>query len=157
MASAIFLNSTGDGAVFGTEDGTVNLCYVSRDGSVMNLRGHEKAVKALAFSTGQQIFASSSLSNEVCLWKYPDRQPQVVFESSHQLVNTLTFCCSGQVLCGMDEGGQLIVWAVDSGASLHKTTVHAAGDSKLISLSDTAILSVHSDGMVKLLKMQLKL
>lgn len=155
VTSSIFLNSTGDGAVFGSEDGTVNLCYVSRDGSVMNLRGHNEPVKALAFSPGKQIFASGSLSGEICLWQYPSRQPQITFESFCQSVNALVFCHSGQVLCGMDKNGQLIIWDVDSGAVLHKMTAHAAGNSKLICLSSEAILSTHADGAVKTWKIQL--
>ncbi|MBD2230315.1 DnaJ domain-containing protein [Phormidium tenue] len=156
VTSSVFLNSTGDGAVFGAEDGTVNLCYVSRDGSVMNLRGHNEPVEALAFSPGKQIFASGSLSGEVCLWKYPSREPKIIFESFHQSVNALVFCYSGQVLCGMDDNGQLIIWDVDLGAILHKTMAHTAGNSKLISLSNDAILSAHSDGSVKIWKIQLR-
>ncbi|MBD1918729.1 MULTISPECIES: DnaJ domain-containing protein [Cyanophyceae] len=152
---SVFLNSTGDGAVFGAEDGSVNLCYVSRDGSVMNLRGHNEPVKALAFSPGKQIFASGSLSGEICLWKYPNRQPKIIFESFHQSINALVFCYSGQVLCGMDKNGRLIIWDVGSGAVLHKTMAHAAGNSKLISLSNEAILSTHSDGTVKIWKIHL--
>lgn len=155
VTSSVFLNSTGDGAVFGAEDGTVNLCYVSRDGSVMNVKGHDESVNALAFSSGKQIFASSSSSGEVCLWKYPNRQPQIVFESFYQSVNGLMFCHSGQVLCGMDKNGQLIVWDVASGAVLHKIMAHTEGNSKLISLSNEVILSTHSDGKVKIWKIQL--
>lgn len=157
MASSIFLNTTGDGAVFGSEDGAICLCYVSRDGSVMNLRGHDEPVKALAFSPGKQIFVSGSLSGEVCIWKYPNRQPQIVFESFHRSVNALVFCHSGQVLCGMDKNGQLIIWDVDSGAALCKTTAHAASNSKLISLSNDTILSAHFDGTIKIWKIQLSM
>lgn len=155
VTSSIFLNSTGDGAIFGAEDGTVNLCYVSRDGSVMNLRGHNEPVTALAFSPGKQIFASASLSSETCLWKYPNRQPQVIFESLHQSVSALVFCRRGRILCGIDKSGQLVIWDVDSGVLLHKITAHVVGDSKLISLSDEALLSAHSDGMLKIWKVQL--
>ncbi|MBD1872447.1 DnaJ domain-containing protein [Nodosilinea sp. FACHB-131] len=157
ITSSVFLNSTGDGAIFGAEDGTVNLCYVSRDGSVMNLRGHDESVTALAFSPGKQIFASGSLSGEICLWKYPSRQPKIIFESFHQSVNALGFCYNGKVLCGIDKKGRFIIWDVESGAVLHKTMAYAAGNSKLISLSDESILGTHSDGTVKIWKIQLSL
>lgn len=150
IASAIFLNTTGDGAVFGAEDGTVGLCYVSRDGSVMHLQGHNEPVKALAFSSVKQIFASGSLSGEVCLWKYPNREPQTIFQSFQQSISALVFCHSGQILCAIDRNGQLMIWDVDSGSVLHSTTAHAADGSKLISLSNEAILSTHSDGTVKI-------
>ncbi|MBD2113369.1 MULTISPECIES: DnaJ domain-containing protein [Cyanophyceae] len=153
--SSILLNSTGDGAVFGAENGTVGFCYVSRDGNVMNLRGHGEPVKALAFSSAKQLFASSSLSGEVCLWKYPNREPQIIFQSLQQTINALVFCHGGQVLCGIDKTGQLIIWDVDSGAELNSTTAHAADGSKLISLSNDAILSASSDGTVKTLNIQL--
>ncbi len=153
-ASSILLNSTGDGAVFGTEDGTVGLCYVSRDGSVMNLRGHGESVKALAFPRAKQIFASASSSGEVCLWKYPSRKPQIIFQSFHQSISALVFCHSGQILCGIDRNGQFIIWDVDSGAALHNTTAHKADNSKLLFLSNETILSAHSDGTVKIWKVQ---
>lgn len=153
-ASSILLNSTGDGAVFGTEDGTVGLCYVSRDGSIMNLRGHSEPVKALAFPRAKQVFASASSSGEVCLWRYPSREPQIIFQSFHQSISALVFCHSGQILCGTDRNGQLIIWDVDFGAALHSTATHAAANSKLISLSNETILSAHSDGTVKLWKVQ---
>jgi WD40 repeat protein len=154
-SSSIFLNSTGDGAIFATEDGTVGICYVSRDGSVMNLRGHDAPVRALAFSSPRQLFASGSLSGEVCLWKYPNREPQIILQSFQQSVSALIFCHDGQILCGINNNGQIIIWDVDSGAALHSTTAHEAANSKLISLSAEAILSAHSDGTVKIWKTRL--
>jgi WD40 repeat protein len=152
IASSIFLNATGDGVVFGAKDGTVGLCYVSRDGSVMNLQGHNEPVTALAFSSAKQIFASGSLSGEVCLWKYPNREPQAIFQSFQQSISALAFCHSGQILCGIDRNGQLMIRDVDSGSALHNTTAHAVANSKLISLSNEAILSAHSDGTIKIWK-----
>ena len=142
----VLLSSAGDMVICGTEDGSVHFCSTLGIGSKKRVDGHTSSVSSLAYSSERQQFASGAANGEVCLWTRPDHQ--ILFQPAQYKVNTLAFCKDGQIVCGADDLGNLMLWDTSSGSLLDIAAAHNDSVSQLLVIADDTVLSTGADGIV---------
>ena len=94
------------------------------------LKKHKDLVNKVAYSPDGAFIASSSLNNELLLWK-PDGTVAKEFPNVKNIVNALTFSHDGKILVAMDVAGQGISYSIPSGNKFadfngHDNTVFSA-------------------------------
>jgi len=143
----VLLSSAGDMVVCGTDDGSIHFCSTLGIGSKKRVVGHNSSVTSLAYSPERQQFASGAANGEVSLWTRPDSQ--ILFEPAQHKISTLAFCQDGNILCGADEMGRLLIWDTSSGSLLDIATAHNDSISKLLAIAGDTVLTTGVDGAVK--------
>ncbi|PSN20216.1 hypothetical protein C7271_03255 [filamentous cyanobacterium CCP5] len=147
--SALILDALGETAICGAEDGSIHTCSTLSIGNVKAIIGHDVYVEALVLCVDGQRFVSSSSNGEVSLLGMPLGSSQVLFEKPQHPVKALTFCQNGQILCGLDVRGSLIVWDVESATIIDMVNAHSLGPGRLLSISQDMVLSAGKDGVIR--------
>ena len=94
------------------------------------LKGHKDLVNKVAYAPDGTFIASSSLNNELILWK-PDGTVVKNFDDQKSIINALTFSHDSKILVAMDVAGHGTSYSIPSGNKFaefngHDNTVFSA-------------------------------
>lgn len=94
------------------------------------LKKHKDIVNKVAYSADGSFIASSSINNELILWK-PDGTVVKEFDNNESIINALTFSHDSKILVAMDASGKGASYSIPSGNKFaefngHDNTVFSA-------------------------------
>jgi WD40 repeat protein len=118
----------------GGRNGLVKLWNV-KAGTVRELRGHSKTVKAVKFIPGAGMLASGSMDHTVRIWKLNEQQPNDILEGRPNIHLPIAFHSpiafsppeSGLIATASMNGEDILLWDKDSG-ELRKRLRGSASD-----------------------------
>jgi WD40 repeat protein len=125
--SPIAVVAAGGGAVAtGAADGTVRL-WRARDGAAQHvLRGHGKAITALAFSRDGAMLASGSADSTVRLSDARSGRLRHRLAGHVYAITSVEFSPDGRYLLSASVDGDARIWSVETGATVRLLRFHVA-------------------------------
>lgn len=84
---------------------------------------HKDVLDKVVYSPDGQFLASSSLANELILWK-PDGSVVKEFDKITDPINAIAFSYDSKILVGLDLSGKGMSWSIPGGAKFTDYTAH---------------------------------
>lgn len=98
----------------GSNDSTARLWDPVTESTTATLRGHNRVVRSVAFSTDGSILASGSHDGTIILWDVASGQPQDTIMGHADWVWSLAFSPDGTLAIGRNDG-TILLWDVATG------------------------------------------
>ena len=90
------------------------------------LRGHQGAVRALAFSPDGKTLVSGSSDRTIRVWDTNTGQERATWKTHKEAVRALAFSPNGKLLASGDDGGTTFVWDVATGKAQRSTKANGS-------------------------------
>jgi WD40 repeat protein len=126
----------------------------AESGDVLHtLSGHERSVRALAFSTDGTLLVSGATNGDIFLWDVVSGEQIRVFNGHNRTIQALDFSPDGDTFASVSVDSTLRVWDVESGFEVRVYTL----DERQVTFTSVAfsgngdtVLSGLSDGRLRL-------
>nr|BBH93656.1 hypothetical protein KTA_18550 [Thermogemmatispora argillosa] len=99
--------------VSGGDDSLLRLWDLRSGTCVRSLTGHNRPVRALAFSPDGRLLASGAEDSQVLLWDLESEEPPQYLRGHHGRVRCLAFSGDGQLLASSGDDLRLCLWQRD--------------------------------------------
>ena len=106
------LAASSDRIAVGYADGTLNLLSLGEQTSIPEIKAHERAVSALAFSPSGQRFASGSANGVVKVWDSDSLKPLYTLAGRTARVLSVAFSSEGKHVAAVNVDGEVDCWTI---------------------------------------------
>lgn len=141
----LFLASSG-------EDGRIKVHNLNTRQQVASLESHVSVVRALSFSSGQDLLMSASRDRTIVLWSVKSWTIQRVIPASEEL-EAAGFISGGRYLYAGGENGQVRIWSVQTGQELQTPTRQGLESDTIVSIlpspQKNTIYAIRSDQVIE--------
>ncbi|XP_067330361.1 telomerase protein component 1-like isoform X1 [Channa argus] len=130
----------------GCWDGNVIVWNWLQNKSLTSLRGHQRSVRSLCFSSSSSMLCSGSVSGEVRMWSVPTSTCVRCFQAHCGAIEALTFLDDGAMLLSAGSDHMLHLWSGELGRSVMTLKSDHDPPLKKSVFSDPAALCVAVSG-----------
>lgn len=146
-ADVLFLASSG-------EDGRIKIHNLNTRQQVASLESHVSVVRALSFSSEQDLLLSASRDQTIVLWDVRSWSIQQIIPASEEL-EAAGFLLGGHYVYAGGELGQVRIWSTQTGLPLGLPPRHGLENDALVSIlpapERNTLYAIRSDQVVELI------